>query len=99
MSVATVRGDEPNAQKPRLSLVLDPLPAPAPSTPGATPRLSLVLDPLPPATLAPSAPAATSPVAPSLATESPPAVAPEPVKRAYPAPSELPTQQGPKGML
>ena len=64
------------------------------------PGLSLVLDPLAPVGPAPAAPAtpAQSPTSqdPPAAQAAAPASAP--IKRAYPAPADMPTQEGPKGM-
>src|SRR5262245_39380684 len=78
MSAVAVGGARAGAQKPGLSLVLDP---------EAPPQVS----PQP----APAAPA-TSPEAHAAQPE---ASGTAPVKRAYPAPAEVPTQAGPKGLL
>jgi hypothetical protein len=59
--------------------------------------LSLVLDPVGPVAPANPAPAAAPQPAPAPAAQ-PDAEASAPIKRAYPAPAELPTQEGPKGM-
>ncbi len=83
MNVATVRGVAGPA-KPELSLVLDPL------------------APVPPASSAPAAGLQTQPAqAPpeqAASAAQPDASGSAPVKRAYPAPADLPTQEGPKGM-
>ena len=64
------------------------------------PGLSLVLDPLAPVGPAPSAPAtpAQPPAPQAPQTAQPEASASAPIKRAYPAPADLPTQEGPKGL-
>ena len=59
------------------------------------PGLSLVLDPVAPVQPASSTSAPASQAAPAAHAEAP---ASAPIKRAYPAPAELPTQEGPKGM-
>jgi autotransporter strand-loop-strand O-heptosyltransferase len=59
----------------------------------AKPPLSLVADPL--ASVAPQAPASAPPAG---SPGSAAAASGEPVKRAYPAPAEVPTQEGPKGL-
>jgi hypothetical protein len=64
------------------------------------PGLSLVLDPVAPVAAGLSAPAtpAQPPAPQAPQSAQPEASAAAPVKRAYPAPADLPTQEGPKGM-
>jgi hypothetical protein len=82
MSVAPIRGAA-SASKPGLSLVLDPVaPVPPASTPAAP---------------APQA-APTTPPSDAAPADQPEASGSAPIKRAYPAPAELPTQEGPNGM-
>ena len=100
MSVVTLKGDAPEQAKSPLVLVPDPLQAPMPPPSPAQPAANGGAQPAPvaaaaqPAPVAPTAAPAAAP-APSSAAASAPAA---PAKRAYPAPADMPTQQGPKGI-
>ena len=72
-------------------------------TSAPNPGLSLVLDPVAPVGQAASTPTAQAPTPPEPTSPAPPAAEAEAsasalVKRAYPAPADMPTQEGPKGM-